>query len=87
MDLNLFPHCQCCGEVPEKGLYDGIRVNGILFCRTCSQKVISSMPSEPFYEQFYLTLKKSLFSKHPTKQTGNHCKAWSTIKGIKSSNE
>jgi hypothetical protein len=62
MNSNLFPKCQCCGEVPKLGLYDGIRVNGVLFCSNCNYKVINSKSEDSFYERFFLAVRKSCSS-------------------------
>lgn len=83
MKTNLLPRCQCCGKVPEKGLYDGIRVNGILFCRTCTQEVVSSTPKDSYYEHFLGSLKNALFSRHRLKKSKGYDNAWSTINEFK----
>ncbi|GBG57482.1 hypothetical protein SPFL3101_02831 [Sporomusaceae bacterium FL31] len=80
MNSNIYPRCQCCGEVPEYGLYDGIRVNGVLFCRACSQEIVRNVPGDSSYQRFFRTLRKALFPIHNTKLQNKHFSVWSTPK-------
>lgn len=59
----LLPRCQCCGEVPAQGLYDGIRIRGVMFCRECTRKVTEGECGGRVYERFLAGVRKALFSK------------------------
>lgn len=62
MKLNVLPRCQCCQEVPAQGLYDGIRIQGALFCSSCCQSIMSISSNSFFYQRFLAGVKRTLFS-------------------------
>lgn len=39
---NIYPKCVVCGQTPNKGLYDGFRLNRKLICSGCEKHIIGS---------------------------------------------
>ena len=60
MSSNVYPRCQYCGKVPDRGLYDGIRINGILFCQECTEGVSKQTQGSKLYEKFRMRIKEAL---------------------------
>lgn len=61
MSSQVLPRCQCCQGVPDEGLYDGIRIQGILFCSDCCHQMTLSPIDSFFYQRFLSGVKKALF--------------------------
>lgn len=38
---SLLPHCMICGEIPERGIMDGIFVQGQFLCTSCEQDIVA----------------------------------------------
>nr|WP_006717667.1 sigma factor G inhibitor Gin [Desulfitobacterium metallireducens] len=61
MNSQVLPRCKCCQEVPIQGLYDGIRIQGVLFCSECCHRIAMSSNSSIFYQRFFREIKNTLF--------------------------
>ena len=57
----VFPVCYRCAQVPEKGLYDGFRVEGMFFCTDCQQELFMAEQGSPEYQEFLFLIKGLLF--------------------------
>lgn len=40
-ESSLLPHCIICGEIPERGIMDGIFVQGQFLCEGCEQSIVA----------------------------------------------
>jgi len=57
----VLPVCYRCAQVPEKGLYDGFRVEGMFFCTDCQQELFMAEQGSPEYQEFLFLIKGLLF--------------------------
>lgn len=53
----VLPVCYRCTQVPQKGLYDGFRVQGMFFCSDCQRELFSAEQGSPEYQEFLFLIK------------------------------
>lgn len=58
---NIYPKCRCCGEPPNKGLYDGFRLQGQFICSGCEQQIIGAEPDSGQYLRNIQAIRRILF--------------------------
>jgi len=57
----VLPVCYRCTQVPNEGLYDGFRVQGMFFCSDCQRELFSAEQGSPEYQEFLFLIKGLLF--------------------------
>lgn len=56
---NIFPQCSLCGQVPEGGLHDGLRVMGQFICSSCESELTDLKDDDPRYGQLVALINKA----------------------------
>jgi hypothetical protein len=57
----VLPVCYRCAQVPKNGLYNGLRVEGMLFCSDCLEELFSAEQDSPEYREYLFLVKGLLF--------------------------
>ncbi|UWG99158.1 sigma factor G inhibitor Gin [Dehalobacter sp. DCM] len=57
----MYPKCAVCGQVPAKGLFDGLWLAGKLICTDCEQKIIVTDVQEHRYHDHIRDIRHILF--------------------------
>ena len=57
----VLPACYRCTQVPQNGLYDGFRVEGMFFCSDCQKELFMAEQGSPEYQEFLFLIKGLLF--------------------------
>lgn len=57
----VLPVCYRCTQIPENGLYDGFRVQGMFFCSDCQEELFMAEQGSPEYQEFLFLIKGLLF--------------------------
>ncbi|MDP4159475.1 MAG: sigma factor G inhibitor Gin [Bacillota bacterium] len=57
----VLPVCYRCAQVPQNGLYDGFRVEGMFFCSDCQQELFTAEQGSPEYQEFMVLIKEIIF--------------------------
>ncbi|NLI91706.1 MAG: hypothetical protein GX434_05715 [Peptococcaceae bacterium] len=60
---NVFPKCVICGNHPENGLYDGIRLASRFICSVCEDNIIQSNAHTNEYQDIVQAVKRILYPK------------------------
>lgn len=56
---SLLPHCMICGEIPERGIMDGIFIQGQFLCTACEQSIVT-LDGDRVSREEYLAIAKKL---------------------------
>lgn len=56
---SLLPHCIVCGEIPERGIMDGIFIQGQFLCESCEQDIVA-LDGDAMSSEEYLAVAKKI---------------------------
>ncbi len=62
MEGKLYPTCYRCGQVPPRGLYDGLRIRGRFFCSSCEHEFLTVKIDSEDYLKVLFSIREALFA-------------------------